>query len=257
MSQPSVGAYASVFEAIRRYRPYQDSFHNVLGNFVDGIEDEEASVLPKSIVDIMPLLRPDIHRLRFAADLLTRLDLYESTEALFAIAVQTRDHQLMMAAASLAGNPSVDSSLRDRIRTYSDDDRMVMIRLSPDVVPSSEHEKMLYLQCWPGERTAEMPLRFAPVVILDVNLPPARSLKLATMLEGAGAVVRRLNTSAPLPHWFGYQTALVCQPENADTVRSKYPKFALNRIFTDALPSQSSKLLQRMIGIYNSIPRVK
>lgn len=257
MSQPSVGAYASVFEAIRRYRPHQDSLYNVLKNFVDGIEDAEASVLPKSIVDIMPLLKPDIHRLRFAADILARLDLYESTGSLLAMAIETRDRQLMMAAASLAGNPAVDSSLRDRIKTYSSDDRMVTIRLSPDVVPSSEHEKMLYLQCWPGGRTADMPLQFAPVVVLDVSLPPASSLKLSTILEGAGAVVRRLDTSAPLPHWFGYQTALVCKPENADIVRSKYPRFASNQIFTDALPSRSDKLIQRIAKILSSIPRVK
>lgn len=257
MNQPTVGAYASVFEAIRRYRPHQDSLHNVLKNFVDGIEDAEARVLPKSIVDIMPLLKPDMDRLRFAADLLARLDLYESTGELFAMAVETRDRQLMMAAASLAGNPAVDSSLRDRIKTYSGDDRMVMIRLSPDMVPSSDHEKMLYLQCWPGERTADMPLQFAPVVVLDVSLPPANSLKLATMLEGAGAVVRRLDTSAPLPNWFGYQTALVCKSENANTVRSKYPRFSLNRIFTEALPSRSDKLIQRLAKIFISIPRVK
>ena len=257
MSQPSVGAYASIFEAIRRYRPHQDSLHNVLKNFVDGIEDAEANVLPKSIVDIMPLLKPDMDRLRFAADLLARLDLYESTGALFAMAVETRDRQLMMAAASLAGNPAVDSSLRDRIKTYSSDDRMVMIRLSPDIVPSSEHEKMLYLQCWPGERTADMPLQFAPVVVLDVSLPPASSLKLATMLEGAGAAVRRLDISAPLPNWFGYQTALVCKPENVNTVRSKYPRLALDRTFTDALPSRSDKLIQRIAEIFVSIPRAK
>lgn len=257
MNRPSIGAYASVFEAIRRYRPHQDSLHDVLKNFVDGIDDKEASVLPKSVVDIMPLLKPDINRLRFAADLLARLDLYESTGALFTVAVQTRDRRLMLAAASLAGNPAVDSSLRDRIKTYAGDDRMVMIRLSPDVVPSTQHEKMLYLQCWPGERTADMPLQFAPVVVLDVSLPPANSLKLAAMLEGAGAAVRRLDTSAPLPHWFGYQTALVCKPKNADTVRSKYPQLAPDRVFTEALPSQSGKLIQRMVGIYSSIPRVK
>lgn len=257
MSQPSIGAYASVFEAIRRYRPYHDSLHNVLGDFVDGIDDVEAQALPKSIAGILPLLKSDPHRLRFAADFLVRLDLYESTEALFTAAVETCDRRLMMAAASLAGNPAVDLSLRDNIKTHSGDDRMVMIRLSPDVVPSSQNEEILYLQCWPGARTIDKPLRLAPVIVLDVKLPPASSLRLAAEFERAGAAIRRLDTSAPIPHWFGRQTALLCTGESADTVLSRYPEFDSDRIFSEPMPSQSSKLTQLMHRIYSSVPRVR
>ena len=257
MSQPSIGAYASAFEAIRRYRPHHDSLHDVLGDFVDGIDDIEARVLPKSIAGILPLLKSDLQRLRFAADFLARLDLYESTEALFTAAVETRDRRLMLAAASLAGNPAVDLSLRDSIKTYSGDDRMVMIRLSSDISPSSQKEEILYLQCWPGARTIDKPLRFAPVIVLDVKLPPASSLKLSAEFERAGAAIRRLDTSAPIPHWFGSQTALLCTGESAGTVLSRYPEFDSNRIFSKPLPSQSSKLTQLMHRIYSSIPRVR
>ena len=256
MTRPSIGAYASAFEAIRRYRPHYDSLHNVLGDFVDGIDDVEARVLPKSMAGILPLLKSDLQRLRFAADFLARLDLYEATEALFNAAVETCDRRLILAAASLAGNPAVDLSLRDSIKTYSGDDRMVMI-LSSDIVPSSENEQILYLQCWPGARTIDKPLRFAPVIVLDVKLPPASSLKLAAEFERAGAAIRRLDTSAPIPHWFGSQTALLCTDKSADTVLSRYPEFDSDRIFSEPLPSQSSKLTQLTHRIYSSVPRVR
>ncbi len=257
MSLPSVGTYASVFEAIRRYRPHHDSLHNVLVDFVDGIGDAEARLLPKSVADIMPLLKSDIHRLRFASEFLTRLDLYEAAAAVFSIAVQTRDQRLLLSAASLAGNPAVESSLRDRIDEYAGHDRMVMIRLSSDIVPSSQDEELLHLQCWPGARTADGPLRFAPVIVLDVDLPPAQSLKLATMFIGIGATIRRLNISATIPHWFGNQTVLLCTSESASLVLSKYPKFAPDRVFTESLPSQSNELTQLMYRIYNSVPKIQ
>lgn len=257
MSLPSVGTYASVFEAIRRYRPHHDSLHNVLVDFVDGIGDAEARLLPKSVADIMPLLKSDIHRLRFASEFLTRLDLYEAAAAVFSIAVQTRDQRLLLSAASLAGNPAVESSLRDRIDEYAGHDRMVMIRLSSDIVPSSQDEELLHLQCWPGARTADGPLRFAPVIVLDVDLPPAQSLKLATMFIGIGATIRRLNISATIPHWFGNQTVLLCTSKGANLVLSKYPKFAPNRIYTESLPSQPNELTQLVYRIYNSVPRIQ
>ena len=257
MTQPSLGAYATAFEAVRRYRPHRDSLHNILEDLLDGMDDTEAKLLPKSMADIMPLLKSDIHRLRFAADFLARLDLYESAGAVLTAAVQTRDHQLMLSAASLGGNPAVEAPLRDRIQAYADGNRAIMIRLSSDVMPSSQSEEWLYLQCWPGARTVDKPLRFAPVVVLDIDLPPANSLRLAAMMERFGATIRRLDTSAPIPNWFGNQTALVCTPKNQNIVHSKYPKLATNRIFAEQLPSRSDRLTRLAHRVYNSIPRVR
>ena len=258
MTQPSLGEYAMVFEAIRRYRPYHDSFHSVFDNLLDSIGDPEARLLARSISDLMPLLTSDIHCLRFTADLLVRLDMYESTSAVLTAAVQTRDHQLMLSAASLAGNPAVETAVKDRIRAYTDNDRAVLIRLSPDIVPSSQEERWLHLQCWPGARTADMPIRLAPVVVLDTELPPANAFRLAVALERNGATIRRLDASAPIPPWFGNQTALVGLPSNQHIIHSKVSSLHSSRIFIDDLNYRKLDQLERLADrIYKTIPSVK
>ena len=68
---------------------------------IDSLNDKEAQKLPIAIQGVLPLLRSDLNRLRFATEVLVRFDMFEATEALTRLALDVNDHEFLLSAASL------------------------------------------------------------------------------------------------------------------------------------------------------------
>ena len=170
-------------------------------------------------------MQSDLERLRFAADVLVRFDLFEAAEQLVHIAVGSRDRELMLSAAALCGNPAVENAIRQRVLEAFGDDPAGIIRLDGSFRPQTGDEFLLYWQCWPGSRSASGVNPLAPVVTLDRTLDSAAMLRLTARLDAAGASVRRLAPKSPIPNWFGPQTVAVCHPTTRQRILSRYPDF--------------------------------
>ena len=211
-------------------------------DLIEGLTTSQAEALPTAIGEVLPLLRGDPERLRFAAEIVARLDLFEAAEAVARIADATGDRFLMLMAATMSGNPAVDHSLRGRIADSVGANPAVRIRLDPANMPSNADEELLYQQCWPGARTDDVPYPLAPVVVLDQSFDALLSLRFAISLDQAGAVVRRLAPDAEIPMWFGSQTVLVCTPRTRARVLSAYPRFPEAQIIPESLPKDDRQL---------------
>ena len=207
-----------------------------------GLTVAHAESLPQAIGEVLPLLRGDIERLRFAAEIATRLDLFEVARSVADLASSTDDRDLSLAAATLCGNPAVGQSLRKRVADMLGNDLTGLIRIDPHTVPVTADEKCLYWQCWPGARTDDIPFPLAPVVVLDRGFDALQALRFAVRLDQAGAVVRRLAPEADIPLWFGSQTVLVCRPQTRTRVLSAYPGFSEAQIIAESLPEDERRL---------------
>ena len=132
---PSTGLFAAVLHAFRRADPRNTTVSGAVISVIDSLNDEEAQKLPIAIQGVLPLLRGDVDRLRFAAEVLVRFDMFEAAEALTRLALDINDHELLLSAASLAGNPGVDASLRQYLAQALQDDRGGQIRLYGRSIP--------------------------------------------------------------------------------------------------------------------------
>ncbi len=227
---------------------------------IDSLNDKEAKKLPIAIQSVLPLLRSDLNRLRFATEVLVRFDMFEATEALTRLALDVNDHELLLSAASLAGNPGVDTSLRQYLSQALQDDRGGQIRLYDRPVPKDTEEMLLYEQRWPGARSADSRPRLAPVAVLDKALPAKAFLRLAVRLVDAGAVVRQLPNGGPLPNWFGPQTVVICRPQTRTRILSKQPRVTERRIIVDPQLEDErdyTKLLRRVDSALPSRSRLR
>lgn len=211
-------------------------------DLVEGLTMAHAESLPRAIGEVMPLLRADTERLRFAAEIAVRLDLFEVAPFVTELASSTNDPDLLLAAATLCGNPAVEQSLRSRIAGMMGDDRTGLIPVDPATVPETAEENYLYWQSWPGAHSNDIPFPLSPVVVLDQGFDALRSLRLAISLDQAGAMVRRLSPESDIPMWFGSQTVLLCRPRTRTRVLSSYPTFPAARIIADPLPGDNRKL---------------
>jgi hypothetical protein len=230
---PSPGLFASVLHAFRGSDPRQRTVVMAIGGLIDALTESEAEQLATAIGGIMPLLRGDLERLRFAADVLVRFDMFEAAAELADIAVGTSDRELLLSAAALCGNPGVDATVRDRVALALAGVRVGQIRLNPTIQPKDEVESLLYQQRWPGSRSADGPFRLAPVVVLDAKLGAATSLRFAVRLDRVGAVVRRLAEGATIPDWFGPQTVVCCRPTTRSQILSSKPGLSERQILVD------------------------
>ncbi len=238
MNQPSPGLYAAVLHALSGTDPHSRPLDSTITELADGLTSAHAAGLPQAVEEVLPLLRGDPERLRFAVEMALRLGVFEVAGAVTDLALATGDRRLLLNAASLCGNPAVADSIRARVALMVGDDPPGRIRLDPDTVPSTTDEKRLYLQCWPGARHEDVPL--APVVVLDSNFDSLRLFKLAVSLDRVGAAIRRLAPNTEVPLWFGYQTVLVCRPQTRSRVLSSYPRFSEDQILVeDSLPEDS------------------
>ena len=77
MTQPSPGLYAAVLQALRSTDPWSQPLSSVMSGFVAHLTAEEAESLPEAIAGVLPMLRQDRERLRFAAEIAARLDFFE------------------------------------------------------------------------------------------------------------------------------------------------------------------------------------
>lgn len=230
---PSPGLFAAILHALRSADLRRETVSAALADVIHSLSDKEAQQLPTAISGVLPLLRSDLDRLRFAAEVLVRFDMFEAAEMLIRIAIDINDHEMLHSAAALSGNPGVSSSLRKQLSKQLRDDRRIQILLDDSLNPSNSEERLLYEQRWPGTRAVGGNHRLAPVAVLDKSLPAKKVLDLAIKLVDAGAVVRQLGIGNPLPNWFGPQTIVICRLPTRSRVLSKHPRFAERQIIVD------------------------
>ncbi len=242
MKQPSPGLFAAALQALSSTAPRSRSLASTMTDLLDGLNTSHAESLPVAIRGVLPLLRGDPERLRFAVEIAVRLDLFEVAPAVAELADSTRDTELSLAAATLCSNPAVDQSLRTRIANMTETDRTELIRLDPLTVPETADEKYLYWQSWPGASTEGIPYPLAPVVVLDQGFDALGALRFAVSLDQAGAMVRRLAPESEVPNWFGSQTVLVCRSQTRNRVLNAYPRFPESQIIPEAPPTDDHQL---------------
>lgn len=255
VNQPSPGLYAAVLEALSGTDPHSRPLDLTINELADGLTVAHAERLPQAVVEVLPLLRGDPERLRYAVEIALRLGLFEVAEAVTELASVTGDRRLLLNAASLCGNPAVASTIRARVAAMVRNDPHGLIRLDHAAVPSTADEERLYLQCWPGARHEDTPFAMAPVVVLDGGFDFLRSLKLAVSLDEVGAVIRRLAPDSEVPFWFGSQTVLVCRAPTRSRVLSSYPHFPEVQILVvDALPEDTRQLNILLRKVNSALP---
>jgi len=221
VAQPSPGLFAAVLQAMRVADPWSQPMASVMSGLIGHLTAAEAECLPEALAGVLPLLRRDRNRLLFAAEIAARLDYFEVTGAMADLALDLRDRDLLLEAATLCGNPAVQVPTRDRVLAAVSDDPAGRMRIDPDAVPSTIEEERLYLQCWPGARRSGSRFALAPAVVLDRTLDALGALRLSIRLDAAGASVRRLARHAEVPPWFGPETVLVCHPMTRSRVLSR------------------------------------
>ena len=174
--------------------------------------------------------------------------------AVYDLALGLEDRGLLLEAASLCGNPAVDSEVRARVSEAVGDDPAGRIRLDSTAVPATAEEVHLYRQCWPaaderGDQHAVMPM-----AVLDKSFDAAALLRLAVRLDEAGSSVRRLVSTAEVVPWFGPQTVLVCGHPARSRVLSRYPSFSEYRIIVEDLPADDRGVVQLLTKINTLLP---
>ena len=255
MTQPSPNLYAAVLQTLRSTDPWSQTLSSAMSGFVANLTAEEAESLPEAIAGVLPLLRQDRERLRFAAEIAAQLDFFEAAGVVCDLAIGLRDRRLLMEVASLCGNPAVDSEVRARVSDEVGDDPAGRIRFDPTVVPATAEEVHLYRQCWPGTGGRDDQNTEMPTVVLDKSLDAAALLRFAVRLDEAGSSVRRLVSTAEIPPWFGPRTALVCGRPARSQVLSEYPKFSGYQFIVDDLPADDRGVVQLLTKINASLPQ--
>ena len=122
MTQRSPKLCAATLSTLRNADPWTQSLSSAMTGFVTHLTTEEAASLPETIAGVLPQLRQHIERLRFAAEIAVRLDLFEQ-------AVELRDRRLLLDAASLCGNPAAGSEIRAAVSKKIGDAPAGRIRL--------------------------------------------------------------------------------------------------------------------------------
>lgn len=257
IGQPAPGLFAAVLQAMSSSDPWSQPLASVMSGLTEHLTTAEAECLPDAVAGVVPLLRHDRDRLRFAAEIAARLDYFEAAGAIANLAIDLGDRDLLLEAATLCGNPAVDEPLRTRMLDVIGDDPAGRIRIDSGIVPATTDEERLYLQCWPGARKPRERLALAPAVVLDGALNALAALRLSVRLDAAGASVRRLAPRAKVPLWFGPETVLVCHPRTRSRVLSEVPRFSERQILTDSLLARDRDLgrLLRRINMALGGPR--
>ena len=259
VAQPSPGLFAAVLQAMRSSDPWSQPLASVMSGLTEHLTTAEAECLPEALAGVLPLLRQDSERLRFAAEIAARLDCFETTGAIADLAIDLGDRDLLLEAATLCGNPAVEAPTRARVLDAVGNDPAGRIRIDPDAVPSSVDEERLYLQCWPGARSSPGTPALAPTVVVDQVLDALATLRLSIRLDAAGASLRRLAHRTEVPLWFGPETVLVCHPTTRSRVLSRFPRFSERQILTDELPLDDrgmDTLLRRINAAFDGLQKL-
>lgn len=239
IEQPSPALYSAVLHILGNTDSRTRSMSATMSGLVEHLTVEQAACLPQAVGQVLPMLNNDPERLRLAAHLAVRFDLFEAAPSLAEMALALDDRDLKLAAAMLCGNPGVEAAVRRRVAEAVADDPFGRIRLDRSFVPATEDEQRLYSQCWPGVRTESSPLPQTPAVVLDGGYPADAALRFAVRLDKAGASVRRLSPGAEIPYWFGAQTVLVCQAPTRSRVLNSYPQFSERQILVEHVPADN------------------
>lgn len=257
MSAPSPGLYAAVLHALRSADPREQSSAETIAPLVTELTSDEAAALPEAFVGVLPLLRTDLERTRFALELISVLDLWETARDVARYALAHGDPDLLLSAANICATAKVGGEVGDQILTAlagkADLARAAEIRMRPDAKPTTALEKSLFLQRWPGFRGPNDVMRLAPVVVLDRKLDAARMLSLAVELLRAGAIVRRL-PEGDMPEWFGPQTVVVCSASTRPRILSRVPNFPEAQILTDPRLDTDQELAALLRKINSVLP---
>ena len=246
MKRPLPRLYASVLQTLLSTDPRSQSVATTVDGLAEHLPADETERLPHAIGGVLPLLRSDPERMRHAAEIAARLDFFEIAGEVAELAIAIPDRQLLLAAASLCGNPAVEAPIRARVADAVRGDPAGQIRLDEKAVPRTADEERLHWQRWPGARADHTRFALAPVVVVDGGLRADAALRFAVRLVRAGATVRRLAPESAVPFWFGPQTVLVCRPPTRSRVLSSYPGFPEDQIRVEDVPTDdrgTSKLL--------------
>lgn len=250
IEQPSPALFSAVLHILGNTDSRTRSMSVTMSDLVEHLSTEQAACLPQAIGQVLPLLRNDLDRLRFAAHLAVNFDLFEVAPELAKIALMLGDRDLELAAAQLCGNPAVEVASRQRVADAVAEDRPGRIRLDPSFAANTEDEQRLYSQCWPGVRTKDSFLLQNPVVVLDWGFPPDAALRFAVALDKAGASVRRLHPGSEVPYWFGAQTVLVSAYPTSRRVLNSHPGFSERQIIVvEDMPTndrETNRLLRQV-----------
>ena len=260
IEQPSPTLYSAVLHILGNTDSHTRSMATTMSDLVEHLTTEQAACLPEAVGHVLPLLSNDPDRLRFAAYLAARFDLFEAAPGLAELALAVGDRDLILAAAMLCGNPGAKDRVRRRVAEAVADDPLGRIRLDRDYVPSTEDEQHLYLQCWPGARSERSILTQTPVVVLDGSFPPDATLRFTVRLDQAGASLRRLPPKTEVPYWFGAQTVLVCRAPTRSRVLSSYPRFPEHQILVADMPTndrEAALLLRRVNAAFSKSQRLE
>ncbi|WP_419842995.1 hypothetical protein [Candidatus Poriferisodalis sp.] len=264
MRLPPVELYGAVLNTLSGIDSRRHSATLLMSRLAGNLTSQEAESLPNAIAGILPLLRSDLERLRFASELAVVFDLFELAHNVVELAVETHDRQLLFHAADLAANPAVDSSVRQRIvdfsLTMSEQQRAIQIRVDPSAVPVTSDEQRLQYLSWPGSRVEKTGFALPPVVVVDSGLRADLVFRMSVALIEAGATVRRLESRTQIPTWFGSETGLVCSEETRRRVREKFPEFPESQIIVPDggdlpdRPRDQMRLIQRLqnalVGVF-------
>ena len=254
LAQPSPGLYAEVLHILSNTDSHSRSMATTMADLVEHLNAEEAECLPTAIGGVMPLLRRDPERLRSAAEIIARFDLFEAAGQLADLALGIGDRELLLAAATVCGNPAVKAHILNLVKSQVADDPAGLIRLDPGASPKTQDEECLYWQRWPGARTDNSRFALAPVVVLDSGLAADAVLRMAILLDKAGASVRRLYIEAEIPSWFGPQTVLVCRPSTRNRVLDRFPRFPVSQILLDDIPADGRGMAKLLRQIDAALP---
>lgn len=268
VEQPTPEMHAMVFQLLLTADTHVKPITSVIKSLTKFLNDEEATVLPAAIRNVLPLLSGHTDKLRVAMDIASHLDLFELAPVAVKLAAETRDSRLTMLAASLCGNPGADSGARSYLSGEHPDDPWVQIRLNPEYSTSSQSEERLHQQCWPGRRSSIDRLGLTLAVVIDCALPPAFALELASDMSSHGLMALRLPRDVPIPNWFGPDTIFVSSasppPGVAQLVEQsgarsvvigkELPKInEVRKLIIEALPKE---LLQRTRLVKESPPAI-
>ncbi len=259
MRQPTPALYSAVLHILGNIDPHTSSMAVTMSDLVKDLTATQAASLPEAIGQVLPLLRNDPDRMRFAAHLAVHFDFFEAASGLVELALDVGDRELKLAAATLCGNPGADDGVRRRVAEAVADDSLGRIRLDHNYVPRTSDEQFLYLQCWPGARSDTSDALQMPVVVLGAGFPSDATLHFAVRLDKAGASVRRLAPKGGVPFWFGAQTVLVCQAPTRSRVLSTYPRFPERQILVADMPTNerdTASLLRRVDGLLTGSQRL-
>ena len=125
---------------------WSDTLLCVMRELSSGLTEKETEILPGIFGEALLALGEILDRLRFASEIAVRLDYFEAAENVTHLAVTTTDPFLLLAAASLCGNPAVKASIRNTafkmVKSYPPG----RIRIDPSAKARTFDEKRLHLQ---------------------------------------------------------------------------------------------------------------